>query len=234
MNLIPSAPGHGALSYAEQQRRVGKHPVGLIVVVSLHLVLGYALVSGLARKVVEVVKQPLETKIIEEVKPPPPPPPENLPPPPKMAPPPPSFVPPPEVVVNPPPMQQPTITTTQVAPPPAVVTLAPPPQADAPPAPRPAARPAQIDVKSCESPSYPAAAQRTEATGLTKIRFTVDAQGHVSKAEIERSAGATREHKLLDRTAVDALSKCRFKPGTDENGNATGGFAVVDYVWKLD
>jgi protein TonB len=56
--------------------------------------------NGLAQRLVEVIKSPLETKIIEEVKPPPPPPPENLPPPPKFAPPPPSFVPPPEVQVN--------------------------------------------------------------------------------------------------------------------------------------
>jgi periplasmic protein TonB len=57
--------------------------------------------QGLAQRLVEVIKAPIETKIIEEVKPPPPPPPENLPPPPKFAPPPPSFVPPPEVNVQP-------------------------------------------------------------------------------------------------------------------------------------
>ncbi|MBK1612429.1 energy transducer TonB, partial [Rubrivivax gelatinosus] len=33
---------------------------------------------------IEVIKAPIETKIIEEVKPPEPPPPENLPPPPKF------------------------------------------------------------------------------------------------------------------------------------------------------
>ena len=63
------------------------------------VVLGYALVNGLGHKIVEVIKAPIETKIIDEVKPPPPPPPENLPPPPKMALPPPSFVPPPEVQI---------------------------------------------------------------------------------------------------------------------------------------
>jgi protein TonB len=93
---------------------------------------------------------------------------------------------------------------------------------------------AKIDVGSCEKPEYPAAASRAEATGTTKIRFVVDATGVVSKAEVERSAGASREHRLLDRTAVDALSKCRFKPGTDEHGKPVGGTTVVDYVWKLD
>jgi protein TonB len=94
--------------------------------------------------------------------------------------------------------------------------------------------PARIDVSTCEKPEYPAAALRAEATGTTKIRFTVDATGKVSKAEIERASGASREHRLLDRTAVEALSKCPFRPGTDENGKPVGAIAVVDYVWKTE
>jgi len=223
------------VDFAEQQRKPGKHLVAFSVVVVLHVLLGWAFVSGLARKVVEVVKAPIETKIIEEVKPPPPPPETPLPPPPKIAPPPPSFVPPPEVVVTPPPTPQPTITTTQTPPPVAPVTIAPPPAPAAPPAPpsRPAGQPAQIDMKTCEEPQFPAAALRAEATGVTKIRFTVDANGAVSKVDLERSAGGSREHKALDRAAIDALSKCRFKPGTDANGNPAGAFAIVEYVWKI-
>ena len=232
------------MDYASQQRKPGKHPIGLIVVAVLHIVLGWALVNGLGRKIVEVIKAPIETKIIDEVKPPPPPPPENLPPPPKMALPPPSFVPPPEVQVAQPQLA-PTITVTREAPPPAPVTLsaaapAPGPTAPAPaPAPAPAApRPqavaARIDVSSCDKPEYPAAALRADASGTTKIRFTVDAGGSVSKAEVERAAGVSREHRLLDRAAVDALSKCRFKPGTDDQGKPVGGTTVVDYVWKTE
>jgi protein TonB len=225
------------MNFAEQQRQANKHPVGLGVVLVLHVVLGWALVNGLGRKIVEVIKAPIETKIIDEVKPPPPPPPENLPPPPKMAMPPPSFVPPPEVQVATP-QQAPAITVTREAPPPTQVNLSPvaPTQAPvaAPPAPKAQAVPARIDVGSCEKPEYPAAASRAEATGTTKIRFVVDAQGVVSKADIERPSGASREHRLLDRTAVDALSKCRFKPGVDEHGKAVGGTTVVEYVWKLD
>jgi protein TonB len=221
------------MSYAEFQGRK-KHPVGLIVVVVMHVLLGWALVNGLARKIVEVVKAPIETKIIDEVKPPPPPPPENLPPPPKNLPPPPSFVPPPEVQVA---VQQnaPTITTTSVAPPPqAPVTIAPPPVAAPAPAPRIQARPAQIDMGTCAKPEYPAAAARAEATGITRIRFTVDGTGAVTKSEILSPSGSSREHRLLDRTAVEALSGCKFKPGIDENGKPAGAFANVEYVWKLD
>jgi protein TonB len=225
------------LNYAEQQRQPGKHLIGFAIVVVFHVILGYALVNGLARKIVEVVKGPIETKIIDEVKPPPPPPPENLPPPPKMALPPPSFMPPPEVQVSTPQLA-PAITVTREAPPPTTVTLAPAPgpvtAPAAPPAPRAQAVPARIDVSTCEKPEYPAAALRADATGISKIRFTVDATGMVSKAEIERSAGASREHRLLDRTAVEALSKCHFKPGVDESGKPMGGTTVVDYVWKTD
>ena len=224
------------MDYASQQRNPGKHPVGLIVVAVLHVVLGYALVNGLGRKIVDVMKAPIETKIIDEVKPPPPPPPENLPPPPKMAMPPPSYMPPPEVQVSTPQLA-PAITVTREAPPPAPVTIGPAPApvtAPAPPVQRIQAVPARIDVSTCEKPEYPAAALRADATGISKIRFTVDATGMVSKAEIERSAGASREHRLLDRTAVEALSKCRFKPGVDENGKPVGGTTVVDYVWKTD
>ncbi len=230
------------MDYASQQRQSSKHPVGVSVVVLLHIVLGYALVNGLGRKIVDVMKAPIETKIIEEVKPPPPPPPENLPPPPKMAMPPPSFVPPPEVQVATP-QVAPTITVTRDAPPPAPVTIAPAPAptptpapavAAAPPAPRIQAVAAKIDVNSCEKPEYPAAALRAEATGTSKIRFTVDATGVVSKSEVERSAGGSREHRLLDRAAVDALSKCRFKPGIDEHGKPTGGTTIVEYVWKTE
>jgi protein TonB len=153
-----------------------------------------------------------------------------------MALPPPSFMPPPEVQVSTPQLA-PAITVTREAPPPSTVTLSPAAPGPAPaaaPAPRPQAVAARIDVSTCEKPEYPAAALRADATGTTKIRFTVDATGVVSKAEIERAAGPSREHRLLDRTAVEALSKCRFKPGTDEQGKPIGGSTVVDYVWKTD
>ena len=99
------------------QRDPGKNISGIAMVVILHLAIGYALVTGLARKVVEVIKAPIETKIIEEVKPPPPdvPPP----PPPKMAAPPPPFIPPPEINIQVPKVTPPptitTVTTTIIS-----------------------------------------------------------------------------------------------------------------------
>jgi periplasmic protein TonB len=224
-------PEDSSVDFAQQQRNPTKHLVGIGIVILMHLLLAWALVSGLAHKIVEVVKAPIETKIIEEVKPPPPPP-ENLPPPPKFAPPPPSYVPPPEVVVNPPPVQQPTITTTPVEPPPAPVTIAPP-APEAPPVVAAAPRTAPvIDFKGCAKPEYTAAARRAEAQGTTLISFLIDVDGKVLESRVERSAGGSRDHKALDRAALEALSKCQFKPGTLE-GKPERSTSRVEYVWKL-
>ncbi len=106
-------------NYHFQPKDPSRSATGLVVVVGLHVVLGYALVSGLARDIVKVIKKPLDAAVIQEVKLPPPPPP-----PPKVvkleapklkAPPPPAYVPPPEV-------------TPTVAPPPVIAAASPTPQ----------------------------------------------------------------------------------------------------------
>jgi protein TonB len=229
------------LDYAQQQRNPGKHVVGLSVVVALHVVLGAALVYGLSRKVIEVVKAPIETKIIEEVKPPPPPPPDNLPPPPKTAPPPPSFVPPPEIQVAPPPTPAPTITTTTVAPPPAPVTIGPPPAPSttpsvatapaAPPAP-PARTAPKLDFNACAKPEYNAATRRADAQGTVIVTYTMDTTGTISEARVEKSSGMSREHKMLDRMTLDAVQACKGTPGTVD-GKPEKLSGRIEYVWKL-
>src|SRR5258708_2126137 len=107
------------VDYAQRERNPARHLPSITMVIVLHLALGYALVRGLARKVVEVMKAPLETKIIEEMKKPPPDAPP--PPPPKLATPPPPFIPPPEINIH--------VPITQVAPPITTVTTTPPPPA---------------------------------------------------------------------------------------------------------
>jgi protein TonB len=225
------------VDYAEQQRNPGKHTIGIGVVIVMHLLVAWALVSGLAKKMVDVIKAPIETKIIEEIKPPPPPPPENLPPPPKFAPPPPSFMPPPEVQINNPP-PAPSITVTRDVPPPTAVTITParPEAPPAPPAPRRAPQAAITNISDCApkgDEDYPPAARRVEATGTTRIRFTVGADGKLQNAEVVRSAGVSREHRLLDRVAMTKLSDCVFKAGSDENGKPVGATVDVEYVWNI-
>jgi len=216
------------VNYALEQRKPTRHLVGIGAVVALHIAIGYALVNGLARHVVEVIKGPLETRLIEEIKPPPPPP-EKLPPPPKQtAPPPPAFVPPPEVNVTPPVTAAPTITTTTVAPPPAPVVV------ETAPAPMVQRTPPVLDVnRLCERPEYPSVAARAEATGITRLAFLIDVDGRVLEARVEKASGATREHRLLDNAAISALSRCRFKAGTVD-GKPERAWGRVDYAWKLD
>src|SRR5919198_5943459 len=118
------------MSYAHPHSS-GRRVTGLVVTVGLHIVLIYALIHGLARKIVEVVAPPLETKIIAELKPPQPE--KPPPPPPKLATPPPPFTPPPEVNIQIPVQQAPTITAVTPTPPPAPAPIVPsPPQRTAP------------------------------------------------------------------------------------------------------
>jgi protein TonB len=207
----------------------------LIIVVIMHVLLAYALVSGLAKKVVDVIKV-TETKVVDAPPPPPPPPPKDLPPPPKNLPPPPVYVPPPPVDVPPPPPVPQQITTTTVMPPPAVERKV---EAAAPPAPvaapSVAARPAHFDANdpACR-PEYPAAAVRAGATGVTRVKLQVDATGKVLSAEVVGSSGPTRENRMMDTAAKTAFSTCHFIPGVDTEGHPVGTVSVAEYTWKLD
>ncbi|WP_219851649.1 energy transducer TonB [Methylibium rhizosphaerae] len=134
---LPAPPRPGALPQPPAPLGSSRG-TGLAVVVGLHVLVGWALASGLAREAVEIVKKPIEMAVIPEVAPPPPPPP---PPPPKAekirevakTPPPPAYVPPPEVVPAAPP-PEPVIQAVQAEPPKAPPVIEPP----APPAPPPA------------------------------------------------------------------------------------------------
>lgn len=222
------------MDYADQQRNAGKHVVGIGAVIAMHLLVAWALVSGLARTVIDVIKAPIETKLIEEVKPPPPPPPENLPPPPKFAPPPPSFVPPPEIQINNP-SPAPTITVVREAPPPVPVRVAPPPVVvEAPPAPpAPPVRVApSLNFNVCAKPEYPSAARRAQTEGSVVVDFTMDVNGKISNAKIVKTSGYSREHRLLDRETLDAVEACTGVPGSvgGQKQKLTGR---VEYVWKI-
>ncbi len=102
------------MNYAEQNRNPTRHIVGIGIVVILHVFLIYGLINGLGSTIVDIIKAPVETKIIkDETKPPPPPPPPPPPEVPVTAPPP--FIPPPEIQVQPPPEQTHVIQAVQHA-----------------------------------------------------------------------------------------------------------------------
>src|SRR6266481_377083 len=89
------------MDFARQQRDPTRHVIGIVFVVLVHALVIYALLTGLARKAVEVIKKPLTATIIEEVKlpPPPPPPPKKIIEAPKVQAPVQPYVPPPDIPV---------------------------------------------------------------------------------------------------------------------------------------
>ena len=218
------------MSYAEQQDNSVRRLIGLSIVVVFHAALGYALVNGLARKIVEIVRQPLDTKIIEEVKPPPPdkPPP---PPPPRMAAPPPPYIPPPEVQVQVPQSLQSAAISAVTSDRP-IGPVATPGQRFAPPAPKaraPVRTPAVVQAKACEKPEYPSASLRAQETGIVMLAFLIDVNGGVLESRVERSSG----HRRLDDAALKALGLCKFQAATLD-GKPERAWAKLEYEWKID
>jgi protein TonB len=199
------------MDYAQQQRNPAKHIVGFTVVVLLHALLVYFVMTGLARRVVDVIKKPLETEIIEEVKPPPPPPPVQLPPPPKFVSPPPPYIPPPEVQVNVPPPPNAIQTTTSVVPveSPPIAAVAPvaPPAPAAPPAPTTARAACPNYEKVRGDADFPREAVKEGITnGEAVIRFTVAASGEIkdvtavsstNRAFVRAASAMVREFKCI-------------------------------------
>ena len=200
---------------------------GIAVVILLHVALIYALVNGLAQKVIDVIQQPVETQIIKEIPPPvvkKPEPPKivkktETPPPPKVVPPP-TFVPKVEVKVA---VAAPVIAVTNTPPPPA------------PPAPEPKPEPAPVHTAAstsarsgCSAPQYPADSQENGESGAVTLGLLIGVDGKVVDSKIEKSSG----FKSLDRAAQKALVLCTFKPATTD-GKPEQSWTKMQYVWKL-
>jgi len=165
------------MNFSQRQADPRRHLVGLSVVILFHVFIVYALVTGLAKKVVDVVRAPIETKVIEEIKKPPPPPEIVLPPPPKLEAPPPPYIPPPEVQIATPPPPQPTISVapSPTPPPPTLMTPTPPVVVapPAPPAPRPTTMNIGVACATMVTPAMPVKASREGITGTVRARATI-------------------------------------------------------------
>jgi len=222
------------MSFALSQRRADRHPVGLLIVVGLHVVLAAALLSARLQRAPTIEKFVPLTPLPDAPRPPARP----------LDPPPPPRVLPHQAVVVPDDFK------TDEPPPRDVVAGHAEPHADPTPpggsadlrpdddivhAPRAPARPARLDAGAAQCrPDYPAAAQRAGATGSTRIRFTVDALGRIAGSQILHASGPTREHRLMDQAAAAALARCPVQAGTDEQGRAVGTTTDVEYVWSLN
>jgi len=220
------------MDFARQQRDPTRHLIGITFVILIHALVIYALVTGLARKAVEVIKKPLTATIIEEIKappPPPPPPPKKIIEPPKVQPPVETYVPPPDIPVPTPAPSEPVISAvTPVAPTePHVIAPPPPPvvQAPPPPPPKPAVRRGIVRL-SGDDPVYPRVAIRAGIDkGKVIARVMIDEKGNVYDVVIV-SAEPPRH---FDRAVIDALSTWKFKAeGEKYVGEVEVNFSLKD------
>jgi protein TonB len=205
-------------NYAARQRSTLKHWRSIALVVLLHLLLLWAIQSGLANKVVQAAKVVVQAELISEIKP-------SLPPPPPPKPPPPAPPPPPTAPV----VTTPSPAAIQLPAAPAVAAPTPP---TAPPAPStPAVRTSAVIQAgaTCAKPDYPSASRRLEEEGTVTLKFLIGVDGRVMQAEVEKTSGFQR----LDEAARNALSKCQFKPGTVD-GKPEQSWASIKYTWRLE
>lgn len=196
------------MNFSKQQPDARQHAVGFSVVVVLHIAVAYALLTGLAQKVVEIVKAPIETRVIEEIRKPPPPPDAVAPPPPRLDAPPPPFIPPPEVQLQAPPAVQPAITATQEPPATTVITpVAPPAVVDAAPAPVSASVVCSNYATVMGDAGFPRDAQRQGLErGEALIQFTVGPQG-----ELKGARAISASHPIFARNSLRIVGeyKCQ-------------------------
>lgn len=207
---------------------------GAAAVVGLHLLAGWALMSGLARQTVESVRQTVEMAIIDAPAPPPPPPPrpKETPPPPAPAP----KTPPPPAVAPPPPAPRVWAPQPEITPPPApaaapVQAVQPEPPRPVPPAPPAPAAPAPVAAPAPAAPATPVRAEvglacpgyaqiiqdtmagafdRYGITGVVKVRMLVRG-GQVVEASV---LSGPREYHRLAVSAARRM-KCQAS-GADE------------------
>ena len=210
------------MNYSYESRDPSRRFKGIAIVIALHAFLGYALVSGMARKGLEFIKKPLEAVVIQEViipPPPPPPPPKAIKPPeaPKVDAPPP-FVPPPDVASQV--SNAPAIVSVAVLPPtPAVIAPPPPPPAP----PKPAANRSDIRV-ACPTQVQPEMPRKALQDGTEGV----------VKAQVLIKDGAVREVTILSGPRVfhAAVRAAMMQYKCTED--ATDILATQEFVFKLE
>ena len=196
---------------------------GIAIVIGLHVLIGWGIVSGTAKNALVMLKKPLEAVVIQEViiPPPPPPPPKEIKPPEAMkvdAPPPP-FVPPPDVA--------PQTTSTapsivSVATPSATpAVIAPPPPVAAPPRPAPNRQDLRVACPTQVPPEMPRKAIQDGSEGVVKAQALV-------------KNGAVQEVTILSGPrvfhAAGKAAMMQYKCTAD----ATEILATQEFVFKIE
>ena len=186
-------------AYAQDSGFFTRRGVVVVAIIVLHLFVLWALASGLARKMVEVIAPNIEADIVEEVKnedePPPPPPPEMERPP--------VEVPPPEVTID---LPMETATTAIQD-----VTDKPPPPAPPPP-PRVVGSPARMKSAANPDEFYPPGAKRREEQGSPVVQACVGPNGRLVREPVVTETSGFPE---LDGAAVKVAKANRYTPASE-------------------
>jgi len=197
---------------------------GIGVVALIHIGLVYALLTGLAYRVVQVMPVAIQTRIIaptpeQKIEPPPPTP--------TFQPPPPAFVPPPEVkIAKPPPPPPKSTAITNVTP---VAPAEPAPVAARAPPHDPVSVQPHVDLAASRTPDYPPVSRRLGEQGTVVLEVLVDANGRAVEATVMQSSGFAR----LDEAAVEGVKRnYRFAPGTVD-GKPQPMHYTFKFTWKL-
>lgn len=216
------------MAYADQEMS-GNKVTAFVIVALIHVVVGYALVTGLAYEGLRQVVKKVTTVDIKKEEPkkeePPPPPKQQQAPPPIVAP-------PPKINVS---VAAPQLDTVQVAPPPqpVIVPQLAPPAPVAPPPPRvqpKSAQPKGNPGNWATTNDYPTRALREEREGTTSFRVTVGPDGRVTSCEITGSSGSD---DLDAATCSNVTRRARFNPATDGEGNPTSGSYSNRVRWVI-
>jgi protein TonB len=207
--------------YEEPSMFSGRRGLALLVVILLHVIVGWAFYTGLASRLAQTIIPPVEIAQIDkpkDVDKPPPPPPklEEIKP----------YVPPPEFVDIQAPQEQTNaiaVVTQQVQPAPApVAAAAPPPKAGT---------SIKMDPKhplKIGEEYYPDASKRANEEGRCIVQVTVAADGKITAETIQTSSGFPR----LDEACLKGVHGQRVIPAT-EDGKPVEKTVSIPIVWKL-
>jgi protein TonB len=189
-------------SYTQYQQKSGnssRRTVVFFVIVGLHLLIGWAFVSGFGKQVALQIVKDVKVSLIKEqqVKETPPPPPKPV-----LDRPPPVSMPPSIVNINVP-IESP-IQVTHEPPPPA-------------PPPRVTVVPGQpiktVSMPECGEDYYPSQAKRLEQEGAVVVKFCIGPSNKIEgPVEVVTSSG----FPLLDEAAAKCLNAGRYKAATQE------------------
>ncbi len=215
--------------WAEQQRSPKKNLTGLTIVVGLHAIAAWAMLTSTGQQIIKIIAP---VALVEVILPPPPPPPPPPPEPiikPKLdtPPPPDTYVPPPEVA---PPVttSAPVITAVAVAPPPQQVYVPAPPAPGPPAVAGPRGFGSITNKKACTAAfqaSFPREARRAGQEGSVRLGIRVGTDGKAVSVEVINS----NPRRVFDRAAIGVINagSCTFETDT------AGYVAQLDITYKL-